>query len=159
MNLYQRLVERIARTPLGARVFLQLATVVDRRIIRWSRGRITTGLGTSHKENICLLTMRGGRTGKIRTVPLLGTRVGDVVVLIASAGGAPTHPAWYLNVKKNPECEVEIQGVKSRRIAREVSGEERERLWKAAVANYPGYVAYAERVERQIPVVALEPAP
>lgn len=158
MNAYQALMERIARTPVGARVFLKLATAIDRRIIKWSGGKITSGLGTTHKENICLVTARGAKTGRPRTVPLLGTKVGDAIVFIASNGGAPSHPAWYLNVKKHPECEVQARGVKSRRIAREVKGEEREKFWAAAVAHYPGYADYAKRAGREIPVIVMEPA-
>lgn len=158
MNPYQAFWERIARTAWGARFVMPVATVVDRRLIRWSHGKLTSGIGTSHKNRICLLSARGAKSGQIRTVPLLSTEVGDALVLIASKGGAEGHPAWYFNLKRNPECEVELRGTRSRRIAREAVGEERERLWQAAVDGYPGYATYAERTTRQIPVMVLEPA-
>lgn len=156
MNAYQTLIERLARTALGARIMIPLATAIDRRLIRWSSGKLTTGLGTSFKENVCMVLMRGAKSGKTRAVPLLGTPVGDSIVLIASNGGATRHPSWYFNLKKTPECEVVLRGARSQRIAREVSGDERERLWAAAVATYPGYAGYAERAGREIPVIVLE---
>jgi deazaflavin-dependent oxidoreductase (nitroreductase family) len=89
-------------------------------------------------------------------VPLLATSIGDAFVLIASNGGASKHPAWYWNLKKTPDCELEIRGVRSPRRAREATGDERRRLWEAAVSGYPGYGNYAERAGRIIPVMILE---
>jgi len=149
-------IERAVRTRVGARLFVWIATALDRRIIRWSRGRITSGAGTTYADSICLLHCRGAKSGRARTVPLLATPVGDAIVVIASNGGASTHPAWYWNLKKTPDCEVELRGERSRRRAREASTEEREQLWAAAVAQYPGYGDYATRAGRLIPVVVLE---
>ncbi|HEY6559203.1 MAG TPA: nitroreductase family deazaflavin-dependent oxidoreductase [Polyangiaceae bacterium] len=156
---YQRFVERIARTPLGTRVFLPLITVVDRVLIRRSGGRVTSGIGTTWGKDVCLLTMIGAKTGKVRTVPLLATLVGDDVILIASQGGAEKNPAWYHNLKKNPDCEVELHGVSTRRRAREAESDERDRLWSAACANYAGYDDYQARTARRIPVMILERVP
>lgn len=153
---YQRFVERIARTALGARVFLPIVTVVDRVLIRSSHGRVTSGVGTTWGKDVCLVTATGAKTGKVRTVPLLATLVGDDVILIASQGGAEKNPAWYYNLKKNPDCEIELHGQRSRRRAREATPDERGRLWAAALANYAGYQAYQERTTRQIPIVILE---
>ena len=155
-NLYQRAVERIARTRLGARIFIPVATAVDRFVIRQSGGRLTSGMGTSWAQRICLLTTTGAKTGKLRTVPLLATEVGDAVVLIASQGGAPRSPGWYHNLKQHPQCEIELRGERSRRLAREAELEERDRLWAAARAVYPGYDAYQARTTRRIPVMILE---
>ena len=155
-NLYQRTVERIARTSLGARIFIPVATAIDRFVIRQSGGRLTSGMGTSWGRSICLLTTTGAKSGKSRSVPLLATEVGDDVVLIASQGGAPRSPAWYHNLKKHPECEIELRGERTRRLAREAELEERERLWAAACAIYPGYEAYQARTTRRIPVMILE---
>src|ERR1700704_4373932 len=129
MNAYQAVIERAVRTRVGARLFVWIATALDRRLIPWSKGRITSGVGTTHRDNICLLHSRGRKSGEIRTVPLLATPVGDAVVLIASNGGAPRHPAWYFNLKKTPDCEVDLGGVRTQRRAREVSAEERQKLW------------------------------
>lgn len=156
MNAYQRAIDRAARSPGVVRLFVWIATALDRRIIRWSRGRITSGIGTAYGDNICLLHCRGAKSGHPRTVPLLATPVGNVLVVIASNGGASAHPAWYWNLKKTPDCEVELHGERTRRRAREASGEEREKLWAAAIANYSGYGHYAGRSGRQIPVMVLE---
>src|SRR5262245_51652513 len=118
MNAYQALMERFARTRLGARIMIPLATAIDRRLFRWSDGKLSTGVGTSFKENVCLVAMRGAKSRKVRAVPLLGTPVGDSIVVIASNGGATRHPAWYFNLKQNPDCEVVIRGERSRRVAR-----------------------------------------
>jgi F420H(2)-dependent quinone reductase len=155
-NAYQRFVERIARTALGARVFIPVATAVDRFVIRASGGRFTSGVGTTWGGKICLLTTTGAKTGKTRTVPLLVTEVGEDVIVIASQGGAPRSPAWYYNLKKTPECVVELRGERTNRRAREAAAEERERLWAAARAIYPGYDAYQARTTRTIPVMVLE---
>ena len=155
-NAYQRFVERIARTPLGAKIFIPVATAVDRFVIRVSGGRLTSGVGTTWGGKICLLKTTGAKTGKLRTVPLLVTEVGDDVVLIASQGGAPRSPGWYHNLKKNPECEIELRGERSRRRAREAEADERDRLWAAARAVYPGYDEYQNRTTRRIPVMVLE---
>jgi deazaflavin-dependent oxidoreductase (nitroreductase family) len=77
-------------------------------------------------------------------------------VVIASNGGASAHPAWYWNLKKTPDCEVDLHGERSRRRAREASGEERNKLWEAATAKYSGYRHYAGRAGRVIPVMVLE---
>lgn len=156
VNVYQAAVERLARTRLGARILIPFATAIDRRVIRWTSGKVSTGLWTTHKDNVILLHVRGAKTGQLRTVPLLATPIDDALVVIASNGGATIHPAWYRNLKKNPDCQVTVQGAKSPRIAREASGEERVRLWQAAVLLYPGYERYAERAERDIPVMILE---
>src|SRR5689334_16821624 len=124
MNFYQAAVERLARTRLGAKIVIPIATALDRRIIHWSRGKLTTGIGTSRKDHICLVYMRGAKTGKLRKVPLLGTTVGDAIVVIASNGGATAHPAWYHNLKRNPDCDVVLRGDRSSRVAREVTGAE-----------------------------------
>ena len=156
VNPYQRMVERAVRTPGVVRLFVWIATALDRRIIPWSQGKLTSGLGTAYADNIGLLHCRGAKSGRPRTVPLLTTPVGDALVVIASNGGAATHPAWYWNLKKTPECEVELRGERSRRRAREASGDERDELWAAAMEKYAGYGHYAGRAGRLIPVMVLE---
>ncbi|MEA2472182.1 MAG: hypothetical protein QOE06_97, partial [Thermoleophilaceae bacterium] len=74
-------------------------------------------------------------------------------------GGAPKHPAWYHNVKKNPDVKVWAnKGRSGDYVARVAQGEERERMWRAAIATYPGYDTYQVRAgAREIPVIALSP--
>jgi F420H(2)-dependent quinone reductase len=103
---------------------------------------------------ILLLTTRGRRSGQRRTVPVMYVP-GAEPVLVASNGGSPSHPAWYLNLEAQPHAEIEIEGRRQEVVARTVSGEEREPLWRRAVALYPAYASYQRRADRQLPVVVL----
>lgn len=104
-----------------------------------------------------LLTTIGNKSGRPRTTPLIYARDGENYVVIASKGGAPSHPAWYLNVSKTPEVEIQVKDRIMKATASTVEGEERERLWKVATAVWPNYEQYAERTDRLIPVVRLTP--
>jgi F420H(2)-dependent quinone reductase len=105
---------------------------------------------------VLLLTTTGRKTGKRRTSPLLYLRDGDMLAVVASEGGAPRHPAWYLNLAANPAVEVEIGRTREPRRARDASEDERARLWPRFVEMYAGYAAYERRTSRRIPVVLLE---
>lgn len=127
---------------------------VDPVLMRISGGR----LKTTFNAPTVLVTHIGARSGKQRMTPLAYFTDGDDVILIASAGGAPKHPAWYRNVMANPEIELWAKGSGGRYRAREADGEERERLWKLATDYYPGFARYQERAtERRIPVVVCSP--
>jgi deazaflavin-dependent oxidoreductase (nitroreductase family) len=127
---------------------------IDRRLLPVTRGRLSTGLG----QPVVLLHVRGAKSGVERTVPLLATKQGDLIVLIASKAGARRHPAWFHNVKANPDVEVTVGGDRLPMHATIAEGEERERLWAMAVDHYSGYARYQERAgARTIPVVALRP--
>ena len=103
-----------------------------------------------------LLDHVGARSGVHRTAALLYVPDGDNVAIIASKGGYPQHPAWYHNLRANPETSAQI-GTERRPVrAREATPEERERIWKRAVELWPQYAAYQERTERQIPIMVLE---
>lgn len=156
-NPYERAVDALAGTAAGAFVARRVANAVDTRLLRWTKGRFSSGVGTSYGDNIVLLTAIGAKTGQPRTVPLLHTPFGDEVIFVASNAGEEAYPAWYNNLKKTPRCEVEIHGVKRTYVAREVEGQERDDLWKAACANYPGYEKYKTRTSRVIPVMRLTP--
>lgn len=104
-----------------------------------------------------LLDHQGAKSGSRRTSPLVYTQDGQDLILVASKGGFPKHPAWFHNLLANPETTVQVG---SRRIAvraRVAAGEERVRLWPLVVAVYPGYEDYRRRTEREIPLVVLEP--
>jgi F420H(2)-dependent quinone reductase len=121
-------------------------------LYRASGGR----LGRKLQGVPCLLLEHVGRkSGKKRTTPLMYAPDGDDLVLVASFGGAPKHPAWYLNLTANPETSVQVGSERRRVRAVEVDGEERARLWKKAAAAYPPYDVYQTRTERRIPVVKL----
>jgi F420H(2)-dependent quinone reductase len=104
-----------------------------------------------------LLDHVGAKSGTKRTVPLVYVEDGANVVLVASKGGHPRNPAWFHNLRANPDTTVQI-GSEIRRVhAREATDAERERLWPMAVATYSGYAGYRERTDRKIPLVVLEP--
>lgn len=107
-------------------------------------------------STVLLLTTAGRRTGKPTTSPLIYARDGDRYVLVASKGGAPEHPGWYRNLVRDPEVEVQVLDEVFRARARTATGQERERLWRAANAVWPHYDEYACRTDREIPVVVLE---
>ena len=103
-----------------------------------------------------LVTHTGRRSGKAYTTPLVYTRDGDDYVIIASKGGADTHPAWYLNIKDNPRVRVEVGGESFDAVARIIeSGDERDRLYDAQAELMPNFKEYAEGTDRVIPVVVL----
>ncbi len=105
-----------------------------------------------------LLDHVGARSGSRRTTPLVYVQDGRDVVVVASKGGHPRHPAWYHNLRANPETTVQIGSERRAVHARIASASERERLWPRAVATYGGYRGYQERTGREIPLVILEPA-
>jgi deazaflavin-dependent oxidoreductase (nitroreductase family) len=105
-----------------------------------------------------LLDHVGARSGTRRTSPLLYFRDGDDLVLVASKGGFPKHPAWYHNLMANPETIVQVGSAKRPVRARRATPEEHERLWPVALREYRGYADYQARSKgREIPLVILEP--
>ncbi|HHV22593.1 MAG TPA: nitroreductase family deazaflavin-dependent oxidoreductase [Propionibacterium sp.] len=116
----------------------------------------TTDVATMMDRPVVLLTMLG-ISGKIRKVPLMRVEHDGRYAAVASQGGAPTHPKWYANLRKNPVLEL-MDGASTRTMrARELSGAERDEWWERCVAAYPPYADYQEKTTRQIPVFILEP--
>jgi deazaflavin-dependent oxidoreductase (nitroreductase family) len=111
--------------------------------------------GRMGKNPILLLNTVGRRSGKERVTPLLYALDGEDYVVIASQGGAPTHPAWYLNLKANPDTTVEVGYHEVRVKAEEVDTEEKTRLWQKMVEMYPAYDDYQNKTEREIPLLVL----
>lgn len=110
------------------------------------------------KETPCLILQTTGRkSGKSLMVPLVYTKDDDHFVVIASRAGAPSHPAWFLNLEANPEVKFQVADAKYRGKARIAEGAERQRLWDKAVAGFPAYAEYAKKTTRIIPVVVLQP--
>jgi deazaflavin-dependent oxidoreductase (nitroreductase family) len=104
-----------------------------------------------------LLDHVGAKSGSRRTTPLVYVRDGENLVIVASKGGHPRHPAWYHNLRANPETTVQVGGETRPVRARVASQSERRRLWPNVVATYGGYEGYQRRTERKIPIVILEP--
>lgn len=106
---------------------------------------------------VCLLTTRGRKSGRPRSVPLLFLVDGDDLVVVASQGGAPRHPGWYFNLSANPLAEVQIGGRRFSVTAHTVDEADKAALWPRLVALYPPYETYRRRTARSIPVVRLHP--
>ncbi len=104
-----------------------------------------------------LLTTTGRKSGRPRTTPLQYLADGENMVLVASNGGNSWHPAWWLNLERNPEVEVQVRNERRRVKAEKAEGEERERLWRLVVEMYSGYEGYQRTANREIPVVVLRP--
>ena len=136
-NVIERTVRRVIATPPAAWLLARTIHRVDGATLRLSRGRTTASALLSGLPIIQLTTI-GARSGRPRTVPLVGIPDGDRLILIASNWGQAKHPAWYYNVKANPAVTITCDGVARPYIAREVTGEERDAWWARAVARYPG---------------------
>jgi F420H(2)-dependent quinone reductase len=123
-------------------------------VYRASRGLI--GHKIPGGPPMLLLDHVGAKSGKKRTSPLVYVRDGDDIVLVASKGGNPKHPAWFHNLKANPDTTVQVGRERIEVHARVAEGSERERLWPKAVETYGGYADYQKRTDREIPLVVLE---
>ena len=110
------------------------------------------------RNDMCLLTTTGRRTGKRHTVPLLYLRDGDSVVVIASYGGRRNHPQWYQNLVAEPVAELQILDKRLQVTARTADPAERAQWWPRIVTAYSDYALYQSRTDREIPVVFLTPA-
>jgi len=104
-----------------------------------------------------LLDHVGARSGVGRTTPLVYVQDGESIVIVASKGGHPKHPAWYHNLRANPDTTIQVGSERRPVRARVARPDERGRLWNKAVATYGGYQGYKERTEREIPLVVLDP--
>ncbi|MSO79030.1 MAG: nitroreductase family deazaflavin-dependent oxidoreductase [Acidimicrobiia bacterium] len=104
-----------------------------------------------------LLTTTGRKTGQPRTSPLIFARDGDEYLVVASMGGAPMHPQWYLNLEANPRAQIQVKAEHLEVVARTASDDEKPRLWETVNAAWPNYDVYQTRTARLIPVVVLTP--
>ena len=103
-----------------------------------------------------ILTTKGRKSGEERLNALIYGMAGDNPMVVASKGGNPQHPAWYLNLRENPAVQVQIYGDKFDATARDATSEERPELWKQMVGHWPPYDEYQARTDREIPIVILE---
>jgi deazaflavin-dependent oxidoreductase (nitroreductase family) len=104
-----------------------------------------------------LLTTTGRKSGQALTMPLIFVEHGKAHVVVASKGGAPQHPAWYLNLQANPAVTVQVKDRKFSARARTTFGPERAALWSRMVKLYAPYETYQTKTKREIPVVVLDP--
>ncbi len=124
-------------------------------IYRLTGGRI--GHTLPGLPTMLLLDHVGAKSGRRRTTPLLYIDDGDAFVIVASKGGHPKHPAWFHNLRANPETTIQVGPRKIPVTARVATDAERDRLWPEVVRTYSGYEGYQRRTDRKIPLVMLEP--
>jgi deazaflavin-dependent oxidoreductase (nitroreductase family) len=108
--------------------------------------------------SVLILTTTGRRSGEPRSTPLIYGRRGEDYLVVASQGGAPKHPAWYLNLLEQPTVGVQVGGERFTAAARTATPEEREQLWSTMTQIWPAYDQYQQKTDREIPVVVLERA-
>lgn len=130
------------------------ATTLHSAVFRRTNGKFG---GTLAGGPVLLLITRGRKTGQRRTTPLLYLRDGEDYVIVASNGGTPKDPAWWLNLQANPESEIELEERMIRVRAERASTEEKTRLWPDLVEMYSGYESYQRKTDRNIPVIILHP--
>lgn len=131
---------------------------------RWARDQAEryeasggTKAGDLRGRPVIVLTSVGARTGKLRKTALMRVEHDGVYAVVASLGGAPKHPVWYYNLRKEPHVELQDGADKRDFVAREVTGDEKATWWSRAVEAWPDYAKYQAKTERQIPVFVLEP--
>ena len=130
----------------------------------WARENAETYMESGGTEGtelkgkpVILLTTIGAKSGKIRKTPLMRVEHDGEYAVVASLGGAPKHPVWYYNVKKNPRVELQDGPIAGDYEAREVFGDEKAAWWERAVEAWPDYAEYQKKTDRQIPVFVLTP--
>lgn len=119
-----------------------------------------TGGKVGHDWNdahVLILHTTGRKSGATRKLPLIYGRDGDDYLIVASKGGAPNHPAWYLNLVANPNAKVQVRSDVIGVTARTATPEEKVRLWPKMTAQWPDYDAYQQKTDRDIPLVILSP--
>jgi deazaflavin-dependent oxidoreductase (nitroreductase family) len=151
--------QRIARKVFSIRPVVWLlshtAHVIDRFLMSLTNSRYSVA-GLLAGVPVITLTTTGAKSGRPRTVPLLGIPDGEKMILIASNWGQGRHPAWYYNIRANHAVQVGVNGRTIDYVAHEAKGEERQGYWQTAVQVYPGYAAYKKWTDgREIPVIVL----
>lgn len=140
---------------------VKLSSRANTKIYKLTGGKVgakwRVGAGFKDPAPVLLLTTIGRKSGKPRTVPLLFLRDGENVVVVASQGGMASNPAWYHNVRDNPDVSIQEGKTTSVMRAREADDTERERLWPKLVDVYADFDQYKEWTDRKIPVIICEP--
>ncbi|MCU1430808.1 MAG: hypothetical protein JWL83_4808 [Actinomycetia bacterium] len=135
---------------------LKTMNAIHRAMLKISGGRV--GWQAS-KMPVIELTTTGRKSGQPRSVMLTSpVQEGSTIVVVASRGGDDAHPAWFLNLRDNPDVEVVLQGKPKQRMrARVATPEERTRLWPIVTTDHKNYAGYQTKTQREIPLVLLEP--
>jgi deazaflavin-dependent oxidoreductase (nitroreductase family) len=157
-NVIQKALRRVAGSRPGSWLFARVLHRIDRPVYRLTRGRHTFASLLSGIP-VVMLTTTGTRSGQPRTVPVLGLPTTEGLAVIASNFGQQRHPAWYYNLRANPEGSVAVDGQSRRFRAVEAEGDRRRRIWEQGLRVYPGWSQYERRAaNRRIAVFVLEPA-
>jgi deazaflavin-dependent oxidoreductase (nitroreductase family) len=129
----------------------------------WAKNHIDEYLATDgvkpdfkYGAPVVLLTTRGRKSGDWRRTALIGASDGDDIILVASLGGAPQHPVWYLNLQADPRVWIQQGGDSFWALARTADATEKPRLWEKMVGLFPDYADYQTKTDRDLPVVILE---
>ncbi|MGH2961470.1 MAG: nitroreductase family deazaflavin-dependent oxidoreductase [Solirubrobacterales bacterium] len=158
-GVFRRMVRRTAATRPMAWIYARIQQRIDSSVFRLTRGRTTVSSWVSGLQ-LVMLTTTGAKTGRRRTLPVLGLVEGEEIVVIASNYGRRSNPAWYHNLRAHPRASVTVDGATRDVEALELTGEERERHFQRGVEVYPGFLHYRRwAANRQIPVIRLDPAP
>ena len=159
-SAFLRIVQKITMTRTGSWIYGRLVPPLDRFLMVRTNGKRSVSPGDAGGSGgLALLTTTGAKSGKTRHTPLGYARDGDTIIVIASNAARERNPAWYFNLKANPEVELTPHGGPTGRYrAEEVPpGEERDRLWKVACEMYPGFADYQTRADRLIPLIHCTP--
>lgn len=148
--------QRVAATRIGSWLFSHTLHHIDRILLAVSRGRISVPKLFAGLPVVRLTTI-GAKTGKQRTVPVLGLQDGEKWIVVASNWGGDNHPSWYYNLQSNPDVKLTINDQTSQYVARDATEDEWGTYWKQATDLYVGFEPYQNRTnDRQIPIVVLE---
>lgn len=141
--------------PIPPKWFFKIMVAVNVFFYRLTGGKF---MGTLKGSPICLVTMKGRKSGRTLIIPLMYTAHGEDVLIVASQGGAPRHPVWYHSIMANPDVVIQ-DGSRLRKMrARQASAAEKAELWPLCVASYPDFAAYQARTDRDIPLIICQPA-
>ena len=128
----------------------------DEHVRRYRETDGEEGFDWREGSHILILTTTGRKSGREIDSPLIFGEDDGRYVVVASKGGAPQHPGWFLNLRESPEVDVQVKADRFRARSRVAEGEERERLWEMMNGHWRHYAEYQEKTDRQIPVVVLE---
>ena len=155
-NRVQRLIRSMAASGPGSFFFARVLHHIDRPVFKLTRGRHTLASLLSGLP-VVMLTTTGARSGRERTVPVLGLPTPGGLAVIASNYGQKKHPAWYHNLRANPQGRVTVDGATRSFSARIAEDEERARIWEQGLQVYPGWSQYEKRApHRRIAVFVLD---